>query len=550
MPPTVWCAQHAVRFPFNPAAVEQTCPAGHGLRLEGVTGYCPVCDLHWDARQAEHPDVCPYCQAPDATRRLCHVCERITYLPNGAANQPRCSGCGATFAGEAAPHACRVLRTTIVTQRRHCPACHETVTLLVTVGVVAPSTVPQSAAAQPPASAQETTAPTAAAQEDAAVDRAAVVSSDGIAITTPVRVRELHQQYLPKLIRVHFDYNLRRFFRNEKGLFYACGVGVPPQAYHIIPSWSRFGVAGDFIHWFSEIFDCDQPRGGDIWVHAPAVADAEGILQRKGKLEVNRPPDAPPAPTITPPASARDALLSDAASRSPVAPPVTPERPAAAPLEPTNQTPPAPASTAPPQPTEPTTDRRPWQWLPWFAAGVVAAGVGGFGVWKAYVASPPAGNTPQPAAPRPASRPNQPQTETQSSREAILTALDGLAQSFSAQQREHYRSYFDATLRPYYNRREGTAERAASDMAKLWETYAPLSMTHDAPQVQLDAGGKTATVTTNRTLTGRHRQTGAALNDTTRIAYRFVKRGRYWLVAGVQEIRPTTGAPSKSKAAR
>ncbi len=517
MPPTVWCAQHAARFPLAPESVEQACPAGHSLRLEGVTGYCPACDLHWDARQVERPDACPYCQTPDVTPRLCQDCGRLTYFPNPSPDPPRCHGCGATFDGEALPHACRVLRVTFVTQRRQCPACREAIEPL--VAPVAANTAASSAAAETPTVGRESASTLVAATVDA---------PEGIALAAPARARELHQQHLPRLIRVHFDYNLRRFFRNEKGLFYACGVGAPPSAYHIIPSWSRFGVAGDFTHWFSEIFDCEQPRGGDIWVCAPAVADAEGALLRKGQLEVNRPPNAPlpsaPQSAIKP-ASAEAPLGAEAA------PPPSAPKPSERAPEPA-----APLKSA---------DRR---WLPWLVAGALLASAiisvtGGRDIWKAYVA-PPATNSPAAAAPHSQSRPNQPQADAQASQEAILMALDGLAQAFSAQRGDHYATYFDATLRPYYNRRAATAERAASDAAELWETYAELALTHKAPQVRLDAKGATATATTDRTLVGRHRQTGASLNDTTRVTYRFVKRDRRWLIAGVQETRlPPTKKP-------
>lgn len=538
MPPTVWCAQHAVRFPLNTASVEQVCPAGHGLRLEGVTGYCPACDLHWDARQTEHPDACPYCRTPAAARRLCHLCERLTYLPSGSTDRSRCAGCGAVFDGDALSHACRVLGTTVVTQRRRCPACHEALECSAVAPVPAPRAVSQDRDAQTAVAQPEMTRPT----EPATGDAPAAVLSHGLMVTTPVRARELHQRYLSKLIRVHFDYNLRRFFRNEKGLFYACGVGDPPGAYHIIPSWSRFGVAGDFVHWFSEIFDCDQPRGGDIWVHAPAMADAEGVLRRKGRLEVNRPPDAPPP--ATPSTSSAPEAPAAPWSVAPDERPQPPERPATAPPERTAQDVRKPPELA--SPTRVAATKR--RWLPWLAAGAIAVGVGGFGVWKAYVASPSVAREAPPTAPRsPASRPNQPQTEAQTGQEAVLKALDGLAQAFSAQQSEHYRSYFDATLRPYYNRPEGTAERAVRDMAALWAMYAELVMTHKAVQVQLDPKGESATALTERTLTGRRRATGERLDDTVRVGYRFVRRGRYWLVAGVAEVKPTPDKTPRRK---
>ncbi|OYT72492.1 MAG: hypothetical protein CFK52_04620 [Chloracidobacterium sp. CP2_5A] len=536
MPPTVWCAQHAARFPFAPDAVEQVCPAGHGLRLEGVTGYCPACDLYWDMRQVERPDACPYCQAPDATLRLCQACELMTYWPREAPAHPRCPGCGASVEGEALPHACRLLRVTFVTQRRQCPTCREPIERSPAPVIAASAT---SAASGAPTVVREDSLPAAATDAAPAV----TVAPDGIALVAPIQARELHQRYLPRLIRVHFDYNLRRFFRNEKGLFYACGVGAPPSAYHIIPSWSRFGVAGDFTHWFSEIFDCEQPSGGDIWVHAPAVADAEGALLRKGQLEVNRPPAASPASrTVAAPPSPLEAPAPPPAAKArcdaETAPPAPelPKRPATAPPAAPKPSEPAPEAAAPPP-----ADQRRRRWLPWLAAGAIAVGIGGLGIWKTYVAPQPAAQAPEAAAPRIASRPNQPQAENQTSQEAILAALDGLAQAFTAQQVDHYLTYFDATLRPYYGRREETAERAVSDMAKLWETYAELSMTHKAPQVQLDAKGATATAIADRTLTGRHRLTGASLNDTTRVAYRFIKRDRRWLVAGAQVAPPAKG---------
>ncbi len=533
MPPTVWCAHHAVRFPLNSASVEQLCPAGHSVRLEGVTAHCPVCDLYWDARQVEQPDVCPYCQTPNVTRRLCHTCEQITYLPPDVSGRPQCSRCGTVFdKDEALSHTCRFLRTTVVTQHRQCPVCQSP--------VEAPAAVSQSGAATQAIIVRPGLPP---ATTETEATSAAVALEEGITITAPVRARELHQRYLPKLIRVHFDYNLRRFLRNEKGLFYACGVGTPPNSYHIIPSWSRFGVAGDFVHWFSEIFECDRPRGGEIWVSAPAIADAEGVLQVKGRLEVNRPPDVPPPSDVLLPseAVASPVRVAEAASK-------TIAIDAALPLDPVVH--PAPATSeegkqrgTQPRPLPARRARRRWLW-----PTVVVVGIAGLTVWKTYLVPPAAINQTK-TAPQPSgSQPNQPQAANQTGQEAILTALDGLAQAFSAQQREHYRSYFNTTLRPYYNRREEMSERAVNDMAKLGEMYTELSMAHAMSQVQLDAGGESATVLTDRTLRGRHRQTGETLNDTRHLRYRFVKRGRYWLVAGVTEVKPTSETPLKSKA--
>lgn len=212
MPPTVWCAQHAVRFPFNPGSDEQTCPAGHSVRLEGVVGYCPTCDMQWDVREVEQPETCPYCQTGNVRRHLCHTCQRLTYLPPESADTT-CQGCGTPFAQTVLPHACRVLRAEVVTGRQVCPACQESIrqrapapTTKQSTNGVTPAAVP----AAVPAAASETGAePTAGTAED----------TGGIRLTGPVRVRALHATYGSRLVRVHFDYNRRRFFRNEKGLF-------------------------------------------------------------------------------------------------------------------------------------------------------------------------------------------------------------------------------------------------------------------------------------------------------------------------------------------
>ncbi|QUV83984.1 hypothetical protein [Chloracidobacterium aggregatum] len=545
MPPTVWCAQHAVRFPFNPGSDEQTCPAGHSVRLEGVVGYCPTCDMQWDVREVEQPETCPYCQTGNVRRHLCHTCQRLTYLPPESADTT-CQGCGTPFAQTVLPHACRVLRAEVVTGRQVCPACQESIrqrapapTTKQSTNGVTPAAVP----AAVPAAASETGAePTAGTAED----------TGGIRLTGPVRVRALHATYGSRLVRVHFDYNRRRFFRNEKGLFFACGVGAPPTHYHIIPSWSRFGVAGDFVHWFSEIFDCPQPKGGDIWVHAPAVADAEGTLLHKGLLEIDRPPEAVLLPQ---PQLHHAPVEPEAPARyfpSP-APPMTAGVPVSSVVDVT------PATVAQPQPAAMNTRQpagapvsrqpRPARWR-WVLAGLfllfVAVGVGLAIYFVALAPYRPANPTVNGGNPAPVPRPNQPQTTDQTNQQAILVALEGLTLAFNGQLTETYATYFDRTLRPYGDRREAPARQVVDDLQKLAETYT-VTMTHENPQVAVDAQGTQATVTVNRLLSGRHRQTGQLVKDTQRVTYRFAKKGTNWIITGISHpaVFPSATATPK-----
>ena len=547
MPPTVWCAQHAVRFPFNPGSDEQTCPAGHSIRLEGIVGYCPSCDLQWDVREVEQPETCPYCQTGNVRRYLCHTCQRLTYLPPESADTT-CRGCGTPFAQTVLPHACRVLRAEVVTGRQVCPACQESIRQRAPAPTTKQSTNGVTPAAVPvtvPAAASET----GAEQTDRPAE---IEDAGGIRLTGPVRVRSLHATYGSRLVRVHFDYNRRRFFRNEKGLFFACGVGAPPTHYHIIPSWSRFGVAGDFVHWFSEIFDCPQPKGGDIWVHAPAVADAEGTLLHKGLLEIDRPPEAILLPQ---PQLHHAPVEPEAPARSfpSPAPPLTAGVPVSSVVDVTPATvaQPQPAALRTGQPAGATVSR---QLQParrrWMLAGLlllfVAIGVGLAIYFVALAPYRPANPTVNSGNPAPAPPPNQPQTTNQTNQQAILVALEGLTLAFNGQLTETYATYFDRTLRPYGNRREAPARQAVDDLQKLAETYT-VTMTHENPQVAVDAQGAQATVTANRLLSGRHRQTGQLVKSTERVTYRFVKRGANWLIAGISHpaVFPSATATPK-----
>jgi|GEM_PF-2037633 hypothetical protein len=563
MPPTVWCAQHAVRFPFNPGSDEQTCPAGHGLRLEGVVGYCPSCDLQWDVRQVEQPETCPYCQTSNVQRHLCHVCLRLTYIPVESA-EAACQGCGTPFAQPALSHVCRVLRVEFVTSRQVCPACQEPIRQPVPRAKSATEQDRKAVQIATPAAVSNTTEkqPEHVAGNDEA---------EGIRLTRPVPVRELHARYGSRLVRVHFDYNLRRFFRNEKGLFYACSIGAPPMQYHIIPSWSRFGVAGDFIHWFSEIFDCPHPKGGNIWIHAPAVADAEGALLRKGLLEIDRPPEELllSTPSLRP--TPAEPTLSALHLPSPVPPvaagvpvssavDVTPQtigQPQVAAAMHTGQPDSSPTGTSTPATASPVSrSRRPRSARWWMLAGLfllfAAVGVG----LAIYFVAPtrhqpdksPARSTPL------ASRPNQPQAANQTNQEAILVALEGLTLAFNGQLMETYATYFDRTLRPYGNRRETPREQVVEDLRRLSETYV-VTMAHQNPRVEVDAQGKQATVRADRRLTCRHRQTGQVVEDTQYVTYRFVKRGSHWLIAGMSHpatvaLPPQTPGQAGSRRSR
>ncbi len=548
MPPTVWCARHAVRFPFNPGSDEQTCPAGHSVRLEGVVGYCPSCDLYWDVREVEQPETCPYCQAGNVRRYLCHVCQRLTYLPIASADTT-CQGCGTPFAQTVLPHACRVLRAEFVTSRQVCPACQEAIRQRVATS--SPTTKQSTNGAAP--APRPTTVPAAVADAGAEQTFTPAETDDagGIRLTGPVRSRALHATYGSRLVRVHFDYNLRRFLRNEKGLFYACGIGTPPTQYHIIPSWSRFGVAGDFVHWFSEIFDCPQPKGGDIWVHVPALADAEGRLLQKGLLEIDRLPEE--ALLGKPQSRYAPVETEPPARRFPSPPPLTA---ASAPGGPVDVTPPtfaqpqtaaqtAAMHTGQPDGAPAGRQPRPARWRGLLTGlFLLFATVGvGLGIYF-FVASTPyrPDKSPAPSA-APPPRPNQPQATNQTNQEAILVALEGMGLAFNGQLTETYATYFDRTLRPYGNRREVPARQAVDDLRKLGETYT-VTMTHENPQVDVDAQGTQATVTANRTLSGRHRQTGQLVKDTQRVTYRFVKKGSNWLITGISH--PATFPPSEA----
>ncbi len=545
MPPTVWCAQHAVRFPFNPGSDEQTCPAGHSVRLEGVVGYCPSCDLHWDVREVEQPETCPYCQTGNVRRYLCHVCQRLTYLPVESADTT-CQGCGTPFAQTVLPHACRVLRAEFVTSRQVCPACQESIRQRVATS--SPTTKQSTNGAAP--TPVPTTVPMAVSDAGAEQTFTPAETEDagGIRLTGPVRSRALHATYGSRLVRVHFDYNLRRFLRNEKGLFYACGIGTPPTQYHIIPSWSRFGVAGDFVHWFSEIFDCPQPKGGDIWVHVPALADAEGKLLQKGLLEIDRPPEevlpGKPLSRYAPVETESPAL------RFPSSPSLTA---ASAPGSPVDVTPatfvqPQTAAMHTGQPDGAPAGRQPqtarWRWM---LTGLfllfAAVGVGLAIYFVAFTPYRPATPSVGSTAPAPAPGPNPPQAANQTSQQAILVALEGMGLAFNGQLTETYATYFDRTLRPYGNRREAPARQAVDDLRKLGETYT-VTMAHENPQVEVDAQGAQATVTANRTLSGRHRQTGQLVKATERVTYRFVKKGSNWLITGISH--PATFPPSEA----
>jgi hypothetical protein len=531
MPPTVWCAQHAVRFPFNPGSDEQTCPAGHSIRLEGIAGYCPSCDLQWDVREVEQPETCPYCQTGNVRRYLCHTCQRLTYLPPESADTT-CRGCGTPFAQTVLPHACRVLRAEVVTGRQVCPACQESIrqrapaptpTTKQSTNGATPAAVP----ATVPAASEAGAEPTAGTAED----------TGGIRLTGPVRVRSLHATYGSRLVRVHFDYNRRRFFRNEKGLFYACGVGAPPTHYHIIPSWSRFGGAGDFVLWFSDIFDCPQPKGGDIWVHAPAVADAEGTLLHKGLLEIDPPPEAILYPRLA------EIIRKQLTAGVPVSWVVD--------VTPATVAQPQPAALRTGQPAGATVNRQPQPARRrWMLAGLlllfVAIGVGLAIYFVALAPYRPANPTVNSGNPAPVPHPNQPQATNQTNQQAILVALEGLTLAFNGQLTETYATYFDRTLRPYGNRREAPAKQVVDDLQKLAETYT-VTMTHENPQVAVDAQGAQATVTANRLLSGRHRQTGQLVKSTERVTYRFVKRGANWLITGISHpaVFPSATATPK-----
>lgn len=505
------------------------------MRLEGVVGYCPSCDLHWDARQVEQPEACPYCHAGNVRRYLCHMCQRLTYLPHELTTDSlACPGCGSPFAQKVLPHVCRVLRVEVVTGQPQCPACQEPV--------------------RPSAPTTDANAPVVdASQREAEGETqtpSAVDEDRGIQLTGPVRSRELHALYGDRLVRVHFDYNVCRFFRNEKGLFYAYSLGTPPTQYHIIPSWSRFGVAGDFIHWFSEMFDCRQPKGGEIWVYAPAIADAEGKLLQKGHLEVDSPaadndsptPYAPPvqhAPPVqyAPPVQHHiHGIIEQAQPELAFQPQPTVVQPLAAAS-------PARRSEAPPSGNSLTTlptkapangnkNQKPPRmayWPLWLIGGVfIFSAIGiGLGIFLHLPDRPVVQSAPA----SPVLYPNQPQTANQTNQEAIWKALDGMTLAFNAQETEAYATYFDRTLRPYGKRREAPARQMVDDLRKLSENYT-VTMAHETPQVEVNAKGTQATVRANRVLTGRHRQTGQVVQDMQRVTYRFVRQGSYWLIAG------------------
>lgn len=218
-----------------------------------------------------------------------------------------------------------------------------------------------------------------------------------------------------------------------------------------------------------------------------------------------------------------------------------------------------PATVAQPQPAAMNTRQpagapvsrqpRPARWR-WVLAGLfllfVAVGVGLAIYFVALAPYRPANPTVNGGNPAPVPRPNQPQTTDQTNQQAILVALEGLTLAFNGQLTETYATYFDRTLRPYGDRREAPARQVVDDLQKLAETYT-VTMTHENPQVAVDAQGTQATVTVNRLLSGRHRQTGQLVKDTQRVTYRFAKKGTNWIITGISHpaVFPSATATPK-----
>ncbi|MFQ3582033.1 hypothetical protein J8C06_09760 [Chloracidobacterium validum] len=373
-----------------------------------------------------------------------------------------------------------------------------------------------------------------------------------IALAAPVRARELYQQYSSKLIRVHFDYNSHCFLKNERGLFYAYPVGNPPAHYQVIPSWGRFGVAGDFIHWFSGIFDCDHPRGGEIWVHLPAIADAEGKLIRKGRLAIDPAPNpskesnAPPLVSSPAPEPAQTPVETSPVRRMPPVRVATDANVVVLPLPPNASKVPHAQSSS--KSSAAKRLRRHLLLWPFILVVILIVRIL---PWKVFFDPAHSLKSPKKTVTQVrSSYPNQPQGQRQTDQEALQAVLNGLALTFSQSDPANYATYFNATLSPYYGRRTATVEQVVGDMQSLTNAYEGLVMTLGNFQIQVNTRSQSATVITDQRLTGKHRTTGEGLDSTTRIAYRFVKLRGYWVVAGMQVVAPDTRARPKSRTSK
>ena len=259
-PPTrnirVYCPTHKVSFSASASSVVQCGSQKHTLstdfRTEGFWEYCCDCQHYWPLDAAKGniaTDECPVCERSLSRSFLCEECNVVSvesdtpgrrkefsisaeYLPT-----PSCPGCLHKPQTKNVQHECADFGRTFGTNRSTCPFC------------------------------------------DQPLDPEPVF---------PCSVATLRSNLRRKLPTLQFDPHSNLLTESPGGaylLFESSGSRVPI----VVPNRPHLSSKQDYYALYYELFNCDNPAGGEVFVLSPAVVEkAENgwALREPGAIEI------------------------------------------------------------------------------------------------------------------------------------------------------------------------------------------------------------------------------------------------------------------------
>ena len=252
--PTIECPNHnhtiATNFPYDP-----------------LWQYCCDCQ-HYTPVEADSAADCPACDRPILNRFLCSECQvlsvessspgrrKVFSISSNGSASPACPGCSRPAIETPKEHQCTDYPHPFVTTRAVCPFCDD---------VLEP----------PPA--------------------------------FPCSVSTFRSSLKRSPVTLEFDTESNVLRESEVGPYLLTKNSGNSRFPIVVPSFTNLSSKQDYYDTFYELFNCENPTEGEIYIQSPAVVEevANGwILREAGLIEIKTDPAAVDTHVSQPPALA------------------------------------------------------------------------------------------------------------------------------------------------------------------------------------------------------------------------------------------------------
>ena len=265
----VYCPSHKVGFLTAANSTIECSSQTHTLTrdfpTESFWEYCCDCQHYWPidgTRSNAASDECPVCERTIVRRALCAHCKVVSVESDDAVKRktysissegtvsPACPGCLRRPAGRALEHKCETFGGAFVTTRDLCPFCDENL--------------------EPPPK-------------------------------FPCSVADYVQKLPRSAVYVSFESNTGLLKQTPYGRCVLVPVRGETSLSIVIPRATTLSSKQNYYNVYYELFNCENPAGGDVVILSPAVAESveEGWqLKEAGFIEIKAAPE-PNQPEIT-----------------------------------------------------------------------------------------------------------------------------------------------------------------------------------------------------------------------------------------------------------